>query len=425
MSEAIIHVNQNVIRSNLKQNKRDPPIVCRARSRNIKPQYGHEADLYFGKIKVGSFVYSPDKPLDCGARLYFKTDVLSVVPHRWEDNKKESKMVMLGSFEEDVELPATIGEQYLMRSQIEMMAKIEEQGTQINKLVEQLKSFTMINNTPTNPENLPQLRIEPTPGRIVTLPLKRTLPSYMTPRDAITIFQNWAVANSIAASEDLFWKELYYLVTDNTGINVRRHHTYLLECLRASGVSASRIKTIAPSHVSALEKMEMLPEVYEMMWDHFAAGKLFKSRALVPLGSGTLNLRVQGKPENPVIQLGAVLTETELVRFERLASKPKKYDAETRRKYFRPSGVKGASKPKRDTKVKEVERKADLALENLEKSRALGVTTSKVDGTTAKKAREELEVLATSNSLQAAKPIEVNPWVKQVTRQNKNDLAAM
>lgn len=61
-----VSVNANVIRSNKKHGKDDPPIRI-AEGRRIR---------YARRVKVGEgeFVYSPDKPLSCGARLWFETD---------------------------------------------------------------------------------------------------------------------------------------------------------------------------------------------------------------------------------------------------------------------------------------------------------------------------------------------------------------
>lgn len=61
-----ISVNANVVRGNKKHGKDDPPIRI-ARGRQIR--YARDV-----KVGEGRFVYSPDKPLSCGARLWFETE---------------------------------------------------------------------------------------------------------------------------------------------------------------------------------------------------------------------------------------------------------------------------------------------------------------------------------------------------------------
>jgi len=75
-----INVNKHIISKNTKTGSREPPIAVRGKSRNQKATYGHEVELVYNGEVVGKFVYSPDKPISCGARLYFVTDKLEVVP---------------------------------------------------------------------------------------------------------------------------------------------------------------------------------------------------------------------------------------------------------------------------------------------------------------------------------------------------------
>ena len=65
--KAQIHINMHTIRANKKHGKRDPVITCKTYKSNT---YGHEVDIS-GPSKV---VYSPDKPLSCGARVWIETD---------------------------------------------------------------------------------------------------------------------------------------------------------------------------------------------------------------------------------------------------------------------------------------------------------------------------------------------------------------
>ena len=62
-----IHVNQHVIRSNKKNNEKEPVIIVKTYKSN---DYCYEA-IITGPSKV---IYSPDKPLACGAKVWIETD---------------------------------------------------------------------------------------------------------------------------------------------------------------------------------------------------------------------------------------------------------------------------------------------------------------------------------------------------------------
>ena len=62
-----IHVNQHKIRSNKKHNLNEPVITVKTSKSNI---YGHEVEV-LGPSKI---IYSPDKPLSCGARVWIETE---------------------------------------------------------------------------------------------------------------------------------------------------------------------------------------------------------------------------------------------------------------------------------------------------------------------------------------------------------------
>ena len=62
-----IHVNMHVIRRNQKTGEPEPTITVKTYKTNT---YAHEVDI-LGPSKV---IYSPDKPLSCGARLWIETD---------------------------------------------------------------------------------------------------------------------------------------------------------------------------------------------------------------------------------------------------------------------------------------------------------------------------------------------------------------
>lgn len=61
-----IHVNQHVIRRNRAQGETAPPLTVKMGREN------HKADRVevYGPCSV---VYRPDKPLDCGARVWIET----------------------------------------------------------------------------------------------------------------------------------------------------------------------------------------------------------------------------------------------------------------------------------------------------------------------------------------------------------------
>ena len=62
-----IHINMHKIRANKKHGAKEPVITVKTSKTNT---YGHEVEI-LGESKV---VYSPDKPLSCGARVWIETD---------------------------------------------------------------------------------------------------------------------------------------------------------------------------------------------------------------------------------------------------------------------------------------------------------------------------------------------------------------
>ncbi len=62
-----IHINQHIIRSNKKNGTNDPVITVKTSKSNT---YASEVEI-LGKSKL---VYSPNKPLSCGARVWIETD---------------------------------------------------------------------------------------------------------------------------------------------------------------------------------------------------------------------------------------------------------------------------------------------------------------------------------------------------------------
>jgi hypothetical protein len=72
--KTIIHVNQHVIKANGKTGERNPTLTVKTYKSNI---YASEVEI-LGPPKI---VYSPDKPLSCGAKVWIEThsEVLSKV----------------------------------------------------------------------------------------------------------------------------------------------------------------------------------------------------------------------------------------------------------------------------------------------------------------------------------------------------------
>ena len=70
--ETIVHVNQHVIRSNKKNNQQEPVLTVKTYKTNL---YCHEVEIK-GPSKI---IYSPDKPLSCGARVWIETNEEVVV----------------------------------------------------------------------------------------------------------------------------------------------------------------------------------------------------------------------------------------------------------------------------------------------------------------------------------------------------------
>ena len=63
--KTILHVIQHVIRNNLKEGRRDPVITIKRRGKTYQ---AHTAQIH-GPSRL---VYSPDKPLSCGARVWLE-----------------------------------------------------------------------------------------------------------------------------------------------------------------------------------------------------------------------------------------------------------------------------------------------------------------------------------------------------------------
>ena len=78
-----IHVNQHMIKANAKNDGTAPVITVKTSKSNT---YGH-CVIIDGWSKV---IYSPDKPLSCGAKVWMETTSPVYV---WDDNLQQEKEV--------------------------------------------------------------------------------------------------------------------------------------------------------------------------------------------------------------------------------------------------------------------------------------------------------------------------------------------
>jgi len=67
-----IHINQHKIRANKKHNTNEPVITVKTYKSN---EYGHNVQI-LGESRV---VYSPNKPLSCGAKVWIETEAPVVI----------------------------------------------------------------------------------------------------------------------------------------------------------------------------------------------------------------------------------------------------------------------------------------------------------------------------------------------------------
>lgn len=68
----IIHVAQAAIVKNRKEGTNDPAIIVRSGGKSARH---HEVELRAADgTLVGTFIYSPHKPLPCGARLWLSLE---------------------------------------------------------------------------------------------------------------------------------------------------------------------------------------------------------------------------------------------------------------------------------------------------------------------------------------------------------------
>jgi hypothetical protein len=73
----IIHVGRQTIASNLKHGLNEPPLIVREGHKSTRCQSLTIVDA--NGIQVAKMVYSPDKPLRCGARVWVTTHLDVIV----------------------------------------------------------------------------------------------------------------------------------------------------------------------------------------------------------------------------------------------------------------------------------------------------------------------------------------------------------
>jgi hypothetical protein len=67
-----IHVNQHIIKRNAKTGDREPVITVKQGRKNT---YGHSVQI----LGPSTMIYSPDKPLSCGAKVWIETEAEVII----------------------------------------------------------------------------------------------------------------------------------------------------------------------------------------------------------------------------------------------------------------------------------------------------------------------------------------------------------
>ena len=73
-----IHINMHKIRANKKNGTKEPVITIKTSKKNI---YAHTVKILGGS----DIIYSPDKPLNCGARVWIETYNPVIVDKNWDE----------------------------------------------------------------------------------------------------------------------------------------------------------------------------------------------------------------------------------------------------------------------------------------------------------------------------------------------------
>ena len=65
--KTVVHVNQHKIKSNSKTGSKDPVLTVKT----------YKSNTYTNRVRINgpcTIVYSPDKPLSCGAKVWIETE---------------------------------------------------------------------------------------------------------------------------------------------------------------------------------------------------------------------------------------------------------------------------------------------------------------------------------------------------------------
>ena len=87
--KTIIHVNQHKIKSNAKNQNNEPVITCKTYKSNT---YGNQVEILddSGKV-IAQIIYSPNKPLSCGAKVWIQTEnKVNVITSQVDINQLQS-----------------------------------------------------------------------------------------------------------------------------------------------------------------------------------------------------------------------------------------------------------------------------------------------------------------------------------------------
>ena len=120
---ARIHVNQHVIKANAKNGENNPIFTIKQGCKNT---YAHNVKV-IGEMEL---VYSPDKPLNCGAKVWIETRGDIEV-----DGKKISTLSSNDTKPVVINVPKNISAKGLVKVDFEFLRKKQRQIKNKNKLL--------------------------------------------------------------------------------------------------------------------------------------------------------------------------------------------------------------------------------------------------------------------------------------------------
>ena len=120
---ARIHVNQHVIKANAKNGENNPVFTIKQGGKNT---YAHSVKVH-GEMEL---VYSPDKPLNCGAKVWIETRGDITV-----DGKKMSAIALDDTKPVVINVPKNISIKGLEKVDFEFLRKKQRQIKNKNKLL--------------------------------------------------------------------------------------------------------------------------------------------------------------------------------------------------------------------------------------------------------------------------------------------------